>query len=158
MKRLLWVALVVAATPTISAQNPSDTSDGAEAQQLRHELRQRWNERVRQDLRLSGDQAAKLQATEDRYLDSAQRRRLLAGPEDAAGDLYPRREPGIRARRQADSTARVRLPSRPARETGRHGHGRGVRLRPCRRTPRPTRRHAASSTDVAASPEQITSM
>ena|SRR5437764_365238 len=91
MKRLLWVALVVAATPTISAQNPSDTSDGAEAQQLRHELRQRWNERVRQDLRLSGDQAAKLQATEDRYLEQRRdiARRQRAVNEALRGQLQP---------------------------------------------------------------------
>ncbi len=80
MKRLLWVLMLVLAAP-IAAQNPPDSSDDAEAQQLRQEIRQRWNARVRQDLDLTSDQAAKLQATEGRFLerqrDIARRQRAV---------------------------------------------------------------------------------
>ena len=68
MRRLLWVLLTVAAVPLLGAQNPSDTTRGAAAQHLRQEFRRRWNERVRQELSLSDDQAVKLQATEGKYL------------------------------------------------------------------------------------------
>jgi len=94
MKRLLWVLLTVGAAPLLGAQNPSDTSRGAEAQ-LRQEFRRRWNERVRQELSLSDDQAAKLQATEAKYL---QQRRDVMQRQRAVNDaLRGQLQPGVAA-------------------------------------------------------------
>jgi len=70
MKSLAWV-LMLATTLPLVAQEPADTAgappNGAEAQQLRQQIRQRWNEHVRSTLGLSDDQTAKLQATEQRF-------------------------------------------------------------------------------------------
>src|SRR2546422_1877312 len=81
MKQVLFVMLLTLARalPTLEAQTPSDTSGEAEAEQLRQQIRQRWNARVRQELNLSDDQAAKLQGTEQKFtqqrVDLAQRQR-----------------------------------------------------------------------------------
>src|SRR2546426_10316174 len=81
MRRLWWVLLFSALVPALRAQTPPDTSDEAEAQQLRQEIRQRWNQRVRRDLDLTDAQATKLQASEQKYLqqrvDIAQRQRAV---------------------------------------------------------------------------------
>src|SRR3989449_3492729 len=83
MKQVLFVMLLTLARalPTLEAQTPSDTSGEAEAEQLRQQIRQRWNARVRQDLNLSDDQAAKLQGTEQKFtqqrVDLAQRQRAI---------------------------------------------------------------------------------
>src|SRR5688572_1991903 len=84
MKRFLCVlAFVTAPTATgLRAQTP-DTSDQAQAQQLRQEIRQRWNVRVRRDLDLSDGQAAKLQGTEVRFVE---RRRALAERQRAVNE------------------------------------------------------------------------
>jgi Spy/CpxP family protein refolding chaperone len=70
MKSFAWV-LMLATTLPLVAQEPADTAgappNGAEAQQLRTQIRQRWNEHVRSTLGLSDDQTAKLQATEQRF-------------------------------------------------------------------------------------------
>src|SRR5690348_11759156 len=70
MKSLAWV-LMLATTLPLVAQEPADTAgappNGAEAQQLRTQIRQRWNEHVRSTLGLSDDQTARLQATEQRF-------------------------------------------------------------------------------------------
>lgn len=71
MKSLAWVVMLATTLP-LGAQEPADTAaaappNGAEAQQLRNQIRQRWNEHVRSTLGLSDDQTAKLQATELRY-------------------------------------------------------------------------------------------
>jgi Spy/CpxP family protein refolding chaperone len=70
MKSLAWVLVLVTTLPLV-AQEPADTGgappNGAEAQQLRQQIRQRWNEHVRSTLGLSDDQTAKLQATEQRF-------------------------------------------------------------------------------------------
>src|SRR5947199_11686 len=63
MKWFAWLVLLAAAVPALAAQQPADTSEDAEVQQLQRQLRQRWNERVRQDLNLSDEHAAKLQGT-----------------------------------------------------------------------------------------------
>src|SRR2546426_758280 len=56
MKSFTWV-LMLATTLPLVAQEPADTapapSNGAEAQQLRKQIRQRWNEQVRTTLGLS---------------------------------------------------------------------------------------------------------
>jgi hypothetical protein len=71
MKRLVWV-LMLAVTPALAAQEPPDSGDaapatGPDAQQLREQIRRRWNEHVRTTLGLSVDQATKLQSTEQRF-------------------------------------------------------------------------------------------
>jgi len=70
MKALVWVVMLAATVPLV-AQEPEDTvaapRNGAEAQELRERIRQRWNEHVRSTLGLSDDQTARLQATEQRF-------------------------------------------------------------------------------------------
>src|SRR5436189_6488846 len=71
MKSFVWI-LMLATTLPLVAQVPEDTAaapppSGAEAQQLRQQIRQRWNEHVRTTLGLSDDQTGKLQATEQRF-------------------------------------------------------------------------------------------
>ena len=83
MKRVVWVLVAAAATlpPALAAQEPDSgaapPANGAEAQQLREQIRQRWNQRVRTTLGLSDDQATKLQSTEQRF--EAQRAPLRQG-------------------------------------------------------------------------------
>ena len=71
MKRLACI-LVLALAPAVAAQVPGDSGvapppDGAEAGQLRAQVRQRWAAHVRSSLGLSDDQAGKLEATEQRF-------------------------------------------------------------------------------------------
>src|SRR6266540_3361431 len=77
MKRLAWI-LMIAMAPTLAAQEPGDSGPGAvppaageeggaQAEQLRQRIRQRWNEHVRTTLGLNDDQTAKLQGTEQRF-------------------------------------------------------------------------------------------
>lgn len=75
MKSLVW-ALMLATTLPLVAQQPEDSaatpSNGAEAQQLRKQIRQRWYEHVRTTLALSDEQATKLQGTEQRFEEQRQ--------------------------------------------------------------------------------------
>ena len=91
MKRFLFVMLLALVLPALAAQTPADTSGDAEAEQLRQQIRERWNARVRQDLNLSDDQAAKLQGTEQKFtqqrVDLAQRQRGIN--EGLRGQLRP---------------------------------------------------------------------
>ena len=71
MKRLACI-LVLALAPALAGQVPGDSgvappTDGAEAGQLRAQVRQRWAVHVRSSLGLSDDQAGKLDATEQRF-------------------------------------------------------------------------------------------
>jgi Spy/CpxP family protein refolding chaperone len=75
MKSLVWVWIVATAFPLV-AQEPQDSAatppNGAEAQQLRQQIRQRWYEHVRTTLALSDEQATKLQGTEQRFEEQRQ--------------------------------------------------------------------------------------
>jgi len=75
MKSLVWVLMLTTTLPLV-AQEPEDStatpSNGAEAQQLRKQIRQRWYEHVRTTLALSDDQATKLQGTEQRFEEQRQ--------------------------------------------------------------------------------------
>jgi Spy/CpxP family protein refolding chaperone len=75
MKSLAWVWMVATALPLV-AQEPQDSAatppNGAEAQQLRQQIRQRWYEHVRTTLALSDEQATKLQGTEQRFEEQRQ--------------------------------------------------------------------------------------
>jgi len=70
MKSLVWLVMLATTLPLV-AQEPADTAaaapNGAEAERLRTQIRQRWNEHVRSTLGLSDDQTTKLQATEQRF-------------------------------------------------------------------------------------------
>ncbi|HYL20490.1 MAG TPA: hypothetical protein VEU74_01915 [Gemmatimonadales bacterium] len=71
MKRLAWTLLLVL-TPALVAQEPGDSgqgppANGPEAQQIRQQIRQRWNEHVRSTLGLTDEQSTKLQATEEHF-------------------------------------------------------------------------------------------
>src|SRR2546425_13265993 len=81
MKRLGWIVLIVLA-PALGAQVPDDSgaaqppTDAAQAERLRSQILQRWNDHVRSTLGLSDEQATKLQATEQRF--EAQRQPVRA--------------------------------------------------------------------------------
>src|SRR6266571_2037231 len=96
MMRFLFVMLLALVLPALAAQTPADTSGDAEAEQLRQQIRERWNARVRQDLNLSDDQAAKLQGTEQKF---TQRQRTVN--EALRGQL----QPGVAA--NSDSVRRL---------------------------------------------------
>jgi Spy/CpxP family protein refolding chaperone len=71
MRRIVWL-LCLAVTTAVSAQEPADSgaappANGAEARELREQIRQKWNDHVRSTLGLTDEQTAKLQATEQRY-------------------------------------------------------------------------------------------
>jgi Spy/CpxP family protein refolding chaperone len=70
MKRLVWM-LFLFVTSVLVGQEPDSgqapPAGGPEAQQIRQQIRQRWNEHIRSTLGLTDDQAAKLQATEERF-------------------------------------------------------------------------------------------
>jgi Spy/CpxP family protein refolding chaperone len=71
MVRPLLVLLCLVA-PVAAAQHPDSSP---QIEMLRGQIRERWHARVRQQLNLTDAQAAKLQATEDRFL--ARRRDVL---------------------------------------------------------------------------------
>jgi len=75
MKSLVWLWMLATAFPLV-AQEPQDSAatppNGAEAQQLRQQIRQRWYEHVRTTLALSDEQATKLQGTEQRFEEQRQ--------------------------------------------------------------------------------------
>jgi Spy/CpxP family protein refolding chaperone len=73
MLRFAWLLVVVLA-PGLAAQVPGDSGaaqssspSGAEARQLRAEVRERWKAHVRSTLGLSDDQTTQLEATEQRF-------------------------------------------------------------------------------------------
>jgi Spy/CpxP family protein refolding chaperone len=95
VKRFFWMLLLVTTAPALAAQDRPDTSDAAEAQELRQRIRQRWHERVSQDLNLSSDQVAKLQDTEGRF---TLRRREIAERQRAINEaLREQLQPGVAA-------------------------------------------------------------
>ncbi len=95
MNHVRWLLVMVLAASGLRAQTPADTGDDAEVQQLQQRIRQRWNERVRQDLDLSNDQATRLQATEGRFL--ARRRELARDQRAVADALHRQLQPGVAA-------------------------------------------------------------
>src|SRR2546422_9624004 len=95
--------VAVTGVQTCALPIAADTSGDAEAEQLRQQIRERWNARVRQDLNLSDDQAAKLQGTEQKFtqqrVELAQRQRTVN--EALRGQL----QPGVAA--NSDSVRRL---------------------------------------------------
>jgi hypothetical protein len=95
MKRILWVALLLLA-PALAAQNPGDSGrDRGQAQRLRQQVLARWRARVRTELQLNDDQAAKLQATEERFL--ARRRDIAEQQRAVVQELRDQLQPGVAA-------------------------------------------------------------
>ena len=93
MKRIVWIALLLAA-PVLPGQSPGD-SDRGQAPRLRQQVLARWRARVRSELQLNDDQAAKLQATEDRFL--ARRRDIAEGQRAVLQGLRDQLQPGVAA-------------------------------------------------------------
>ena len=102
MKRILWV-VVAALAPALAAQNPPDTSEQAQAEQLRAEIQRRFNERVRSELKLTDEQTAKLRATQDRF--GAQRRDIFERQRGIHEALQDQLQPGVAA--NSDSVRRL---------------------------------------------------
>ena len=99
MRPALWIVVLLLAVPGLAGQTPADTGNDAEVQQLQERIRERWNARVRRDVDLSNDQAARLQATEGRFLE---RRRDLGRDQRAVAEGLRRQlQPGVAA--NADS-------------------------------------------------------
>jgi hypothetical protein len=95
VKRFFWMLLLLTTGPALAAQGRPDTSDAAEAQELRQRIRQRWQERVRQDLNLSSDQVAKLQDTEGRF--TLRRREIAERQRAINAALREQLQPGVAA-------------------------------------------------------------
>ena len=103
MKRILYLCMLVA-VPALAAQQPLPPDSGqARADELRQRVMQRWRMRVREELRLTDDQAGKMQATEDRFF---QRRRDIMQRQRAVLEgLHNQLQPGVAA--NADSVRRL---------------------------------------------------
>jgi Spy/CpxP family protein refolding chaperone len=91
MPRGTWL-LLVGLAPGLAAQVPGDSGaappappNGAEARELRAEVRERWHAHVRSTLALSDDQAAQLAATEQRF--EAERQPVRAQQRDITAAL-----------------------------------------------------------------------
>jgi Spy/CpxP family protein refolding chaperone len=71
MRRCVWMLLLLAPGPVgLRAQAPGDSGarpNSAETEQLRAQIRQRWNSHLRATLGLTDEQAAKLEDTERRH-------------------------------------------------------------------------------------------
>lgn len=98
MKRIALLLLLLAA-PALAAQQPDDSDRGIPVERLRQQIRQRWHVQVRRQLNLSDDQAAKLQATEDRFFE--RRRQIQQRQRAVLQALRSQLQPGMDA--DADS-------------------------------------------------------
>jgi len=102
MMRTLLLLVCLAAS-ALAAQNPSDTSDAAQTQQLRDQIRARWRQVVRRQLDLKPDQAGKLEETEARF--ATQRRAIAQRQRGVQEALRGQLQPGVAA--NADSVRRL---------------------------------------------------
>jgi Spy/CpxP family protein refolding chaperone len=103
MKTRIAFLLLLVASHGLAAQEPIDSGGGAQAAQLRQQIRQRWNEQVRRQLNLTDDQAVRLQATEDRFFQ--QRREVQRRQRAVLQALRSQLQPGVEA--DADSVRRL---------------------------------------------------
>ena len=74
MRRLIWV-LGLAVAPALAAQDSAGPPDSVQRERLQEEIDRRFGQVVQQRLGLTGDQSARLRATEERF--RAQRRAVL---------------------------------------------------------------------------------
>jgi len=82
---------------------PLELADAAQTQQLRDQIRARWQQVVRRQLELKPDEAAKLQETEDRF--ASQRRAIAQRQRGVQEALRGQLQPGVAA--NADSVRRL---------------------------------------------------
>ena len=95
MKRLLWM-LALAVAPAAAAQQEGPApEDSAQVERLRAEIERRFGERVRLELGLNDDQAAKLKGTQGRF--GTRRRDLLRQQFLHRQALQQQMRPGIAA-------------------------------------------------------------
>ncbi|HUL04479.1 MAG TPA: hypothetical protein VLV16_14755 [Gemmatimonadales bacterium] len=95
----LALLLLVGFAPALAAQNPPPGEAAPQIEMLRGQIRERWHARVREQLQLTDAQAAKLQATEDRFFE---RRRAVQSRQRAViAGLRAQLQPGVAA--NADS-------------------------------------------------------
>jgi len=88
--------LLLALAPAAAAQNPDAQGEAPpQVEMLRGQIRERWHARVRQELNLTDEQAAKLQATEDRYLE--RRRTVMVRQRAVLMGLRAQLQPGAAA-------------------------------------------------------------
>ena len=74
MRNLIWV-LALVWTPALMGQDSTPPPDSAERERLQQQVEDRFAQVVRQQLRLSDDQAEKLRGTEERF--RARRREIV---------------------------------------------------------------------------------
>src|SRR6266511_3736047 len=97
MNRLwLCAALAVAfGAPVVGQQPPGQPADTAEAGRLRRQIEERFGQHVKEQLRLSDDQATKLRATQERF--GERRRGLMRQQAERRMALSDQMQPGVAA-------------------------------------------------------------
>lgn len=100
---MMWMLAVVLATGAVPLRAQEPGAGRPRTDELRRRVRERFAERVRQELNLTDDQMQRLRVTIGTY--GAQRRDLEARQRVLRGALAGQLEPGKRA--QADSVARL---------------------------------------------------
>ena len=106
MNKLFVLSLaVVVAVPALAAQRDSvrQRTDTGDAEQLRAQIEQRFTERVRDELKLSADQTAKLRASQEKF--GTRRRALMRQQMERRRALEDQMQPGVAA--NADSVNRL---------------------------------------------------
>ena len=134
MKALLVLGLAVILAPGLSAQRDSvrqrDDSagggPGANAEQLRMLIEQRFSQRVQQELKLTNEQTAKLRNTQERF--GPRRRTLMRQQMERRRALEDQMQPGVAANQDsvrklmdgltADRLEMVRIQQEENRELG----------------------------------------
>src|SRR5258705_325576 len=93
----MTLVLLLAAVPSLAAQgkSPADTGRSPDMQRRRDEFRQRHEARGKQELGLTDDQAAKLHATEQRFMQ--QRHDLMTRGRAIREGLHGQLQPGVAA-------------------------------------------------------------
>ena len=97
MKAFLVLGLAVILAPGLAAQRDSvrQSSDSAQAEQLRTQIEQRFSQRVQEELKLTNDQTAKLKDTQERF--GPRRRTLMQQQMQRRRALDEQMQPGIAA-------------------------------------------------------------
>jgi len=103
MQRVLLLVLAAVAPAVAAQERRPGPPDSARAAQLRSEIERRFTDRVRQELDLTDDQAAKLRATQERF--GARRRPALERQHRLRQALQEQMRPGVAANQ--DSVRRL---------------------------------------------------
>ena len=102
MRHLAW-ALWLALAPTLVAQDSTGPPDSTNRERLQQEIERRFGQRVQHALGLTGDQAGRLRATEERF--RQRRREVMRRQLDLRFALAGQMRPGQAA--NADSVRRL---------------------------------------------------